>query len=275
MKINSIQRDITLKSQASVFHSDSQKLKEKHADMYGRGMNTDYCGSFTGKSEAATSFLDKILKSNWFGKFTQYSSDHNISTSALIALVLAGIMRPAAIMALPGDKDKEDKIYASGHAMASGIIGFIFSTALTMPLDEAVTKMFGKNGEKFARKNKTFQKLTEQIKNLEAEEAAKTISEENAKLLKNLRAKKGALKTLVKNIPDWIIGVPRAMLTIALIPQILKYVFGVEKKKKPQEPPKDLANNKMQEQSKQEKVEMTSIKLDEKPVFAQFKGGVQ
>ena len=266
MKINSIQRDITLKTGTSGFHSDSPNRREKCAGMceVKRGYNTDYCGSFTGKSEAATSFLDKILKSNWFGRFTKYSSDHNISTSALIALVLAGVMRPAAIMALPGDKDKEDKIYASGHAMASGIIGFLFSTALTMPLDEAVTKMFGKNGEKFAQKNKTFQKLTEQIKDLEAKETGKTISEEGAKKLKNLRAKKGALKTLVKNIPDWLIGVPRAMLTIALIPPILKYVFGVEKKKKPEQ--KVLADN-AQEQ-------ISTVKFDEKPVFAAFKGGV-
>ena len=270
MKINSIQRDITLKASAFGFHSDSPNLKEKHADMceIKRGNNTDYCGSFTGKSEAATSFLDKILKSNWFGKFTKYSSDHNISTSALIALVLAGIMRPATIMALPGDKDKEDKIYASGHAMASGIIGFVFSTILTSPLDEAVNKMFGKNGEKFALKNKKFQKLTQEIKALEIEEKAKTITEENLKKLKSKRAQKGALRTLVKNIPDWIIGVPRAMLTIALIPPILKYVFGVEKKKKPQEPPKE--NN-----IQQAKIETSTVKLDEKPVFAAFKGGVQ
>ena len=28
--------------------------------------------------------------------------------------------------------------------------------------------------------------------------------------------KRAALSTLVKNIPDWVIGVPRAILTIAL-----------------------------------------------------------
>ncbi|MBO6088148.1 hypothetical protein J6P92_07400 [bacterium] len=273
MKINSIQRDITLKAASSGLYSEAPNHREKSiAGMckINKGYNADNCGSFTGKSETATSFLDKILKSNWFGKFTKYSSDHNISTSALIALVLAGIMRPAAIMALPGDKDKEDKIYASGHAMASGIIGFIFSTAVTMPLDEAVNKMFGKNGEKFARKNKTFQKMSKEIADLEVLEKAKTISEENAKKLKNLRAKKGALRTLVKNIPDWLIGVPRAMLTIALIPPILKYVFGVEKKKKPAEQSQVLANS--QEQAK---IETQTVKLDEKPVFAAFKGGVK
>ena len=36
------------------------------------------------------------------------------------------------------------------------------------------------------------------------------------------------------NISEWVIAIPRAMLTIALIPPILKYVFHVEKKPKAQ-----------------------------------------
>lgn len=264
MKINSIQRDITLKSQASGFHSGSPKLKEKHADMCGRGMNTDYCGSFTGKSEAATSFVDKVMKSNLFGKFTKYSEEHNVATSALIALVLAGILRPATIMALPGDKDKEDKIYASGHAIASGIIGFIVSTIVTSPFDESIKKIFEKdeNGNRIHGRKK-FEQLNKDIEELKKKPV---LTELEKQTLENLKGKRGALKTFVKWIPDWVIGVPRAMLTIALIPPILKYVFGLEKKKK--EPPKE-------DNMQQANIETSNIKLDEKPVFAAFKGGVQ
>ena len=39
-----------------------------------------------------------------------------------------------------------------------------------------------------------------------------------------------------KNVPDWFIAIPRAALTIALIPPILKYVFGIEKKKSASQP---------------------------------------
>ena len=39
------------------------------------------------------------------------------------------------------------------------------------------------------------------------------------------------LELQMKNITDWVIAIPRSMLTIALIPPILKYVFGLEKKK--------------------------------------------
>ena len=73
-------------------------------------------------------------QANWFGKLAKYAEEHNISASALIALVLAGVMRPATILSLPGKEDKEDKIYAAGHAIASGIIGFLVSTAVTSHL---------------------------------------------------------------------------------------------------------------------------------------------
>lgn len=279
MKINSIQRDISLKQGGSGLRSNFDRSREKHnAGLCDntRGYNAEYCGSFAGKSEAATSFLDKILKSNWFGRFAEYAYDHNISTSALIALVLAGVMRPATIMALPGDKDKEDKIYASGHAIASGIIGFVLSTAITSPFDESIKKVF--NPELGFAKG-SFKEMNEKIGSLEAKKTAKEITEEARQELKSLTKKKAALDTLMHNAPDWIIGVPRAILTIALIPPILKYVFGIEKKKKKTAPDAQQAqsvqnvNIAQPEQSKQSA--QSNQDFIEKPVFSAFKGGVK
>lgn len=259
MKINSIQRDIALKQGTSGFRSELSNYRGKeHVNICDRGYSANYCGSFTGKSEAATSFLDKILKSKWFNKLTPYTFLHNISASALAGLLMAGIMRPATIMSLSGKKDKEDNIYASGHAMASGIMGFLVSTAITSPFDESIKKVF--DDKKFARGK--FKEIDEKIAKLSAEKEAKTISEEAKKELKILTNRRSALNTFVKNIPDWIIGVPRAMLTIALIPPILKYVFGLEKKKK---------SAPQQEQVAQ------APKMDfiNKGVFKAIKGGVQ
>lgn len=259
MKINSVQRDIALKQGTSGLRSELTNFREKNgANMCDRGYNANYCGSFTGKSKPAATFLDKILKSGWFGKFAKYSYEHNISTSALIALVLAGIMRPATIMALPGKKDKDDKVYASGHAMASGIIGFIVSTAVTSPFDESIKKVFDQ--KKFARG--AFKSMDEKIAKLSAQKEAKTITDTAKKELKALTKKRDALNVLVKNIPDWLIGVPRAMLTIALIPPILKYVFGLEKKKKPAP-------------DAQKPVEVPKMDFIDKDVFKTVKGGVQ
>lgn len=261
MKINSIQRDIALKQGNSGLRSESRNYREKiGANMCDRGYdNADFCGSFTGKSKTATSFLDKILKSGWFGKFAKYSYEHNISTSALIALVLAGIMRPATIMALPGKKDKEDKIYASGHAMASGIIGFAVSTAVTSPFDESIKKVFDQ--KKFTRGK--FADMDKRIAELAVLKENNKLTDATRQELKALTRKRDALNVLVKNIPDWLIGVPRAMLTIALIPPILKYVFGLEKKKKAAAPSETKAQ------------EMPKMDFIEKDVFKNIKGGVQ
>lgn len=194
-----------------------------------RGYNISFSGGLQGKSVAAANSLsDKLFGSEAFGKLLEKAHKHNIITNALVALVLAGVLRPATILALPGDKDREDKIYAAGHALASGIIGFAVSMALTSPLDSAINKLYDNKKDFFG--SKTLQELQAKIKEKEAIKA--TLDDAGKKELKELYNKKAALKTLVKNVPDWIISVPRAVLTIALIPPILKYVFGVEKKKK-------------------------------------------
>ena len=102
-----------------------------------------------------------------------------------------------------------------------------------------------------------------------AEKDAGTITKEAKATLKAMSKKRAALSTLVKNIPDWVIGVPRAILTIALIPPILKYVFGVEKKKKPKPEQENNVNNTVN------KMETPQMDFIEKPAFQQFKGGVK
>lgn len=300
MKINSTQRDMTLKEGKFRLRSGSQHYREKNnAGVYenNRGYSTDYCGSFTGKSEAAATVMKKggILTSTWFNKLLTCSKKHNVSTSALVALVLAGVLRPAMIMTLPGEKDKEDKIYASGHSMASAILGFIASVILTSPLDTAVENLFNNNGylktsneddgklvtEKLkdnTEKPKVFSKKLTKIGRIEKsleqranlrDEAGKIINRKSRELFKAMNRHRDALNTLLKMIPDFIISVPRAILTIALIPPILKYVFGVEKKKAPEQ---QKENNNMQPQN-------TKMDFIDKPVFQEVinglgKGGV-
>ncbi len=290
MKVSRLQHDITLNQGASRLHSEPQNFREKNTGAYdnNRGYNTGYNGSFTGKSETAVNTMKKggILTSRWFNKLLTYTNDHNVATSALVALGLAGVLRPATIMALPGKKDKEDKIYASGHSMASAILGFVASVIVTSPLDGAVKKLFScdgylkdKDGNKIKDskgKPKVFSKklveLIEKEKSLEKEanlrdSAGKIINKAARESYKAVKRHRAALETLSKNIPDWVIAVPRSILTIALIPPILKYVFGVEKKKKvaQSEPPKE--TNNMQQQPPMDFVN--------KPVFQQMKGGVQ
>ncbi len=290
MRITKLQRDITLNQGTSRLHSEPQNFREKTKGAYdnNRGYSANYDGSFTGKSEAAVNVAKKsgIFTKKWFNKFLTYTNDHNVATSALVALGLAGVMRPATILALPGKKDKEDKIYASGHSMASAILGFVASVIVTSPLDGAVKKIFGSDGylkdkdgniiKDKEGKPRIFSKklfeLAEQEKALEAkanarDEAGRIIDKASRAAYKAVKRHRAALETLVKNIPDFVIAIPRSILTIALIPPILKYVFGVEKKKKPEqtEAPKDTNNM----------TTPTNMDFIDKPAFKEFKGGVQ
>lgn len=298
-----------------------------------------FSGSFTGKSETAAKVMKRSLfRSERFNKFLDYVDAHNIITSSLVALVFAGVLRPATILSLPGKKDKDDKIYASGHSLASALMGFAFSLLITTPLDQAVKKLFdkGKVGskhldelntdieklqtklykktlddmksegeitkEQFEKINTKFiEKLKENADEIKTRTAAakpvddmlEEIFEEekisskfhtmkdkfkalgktekystDAKKLKDLINTKLAYKTLIKNLPDWIIAIPRAALTIALIPPILKYVFGLEKKKAPE---------KVEIQPETKQTEKPEVKEDDiifnRPAFEDFNIG--
>ena len=118
--------------------------------------------TFSGSQEksvaAANTLMGKILKSSAFNWLSYFSGAHNIASSALISLFLAGLLRPAATVALPGKSDKDDKIYAAGHSMASAVMGFVFSTIVTSPLDSG-SKFMLDDGKKMNKSD--FAKMSE------------------------------------------------------------------------------------------------------------------
>ncbi|MDR1327889.1 MAG: hypothetical protein LBJ74_05735 [Heliobacteriaceae bacterium] len=213
MKISSIQRNISLKqgggnpkllgdervNAPGLFREKERSEQKYSAGVCEEGITNNFSGSFTGKPGAAV----KLFDSKRFNSFLEFVDAKQVSAYALTALFFAGILRPFTLVTLSDKKNKENNIYASAHSVASGVLGFASSYAITTPLDKAV---------------KAWQKSNPVAK-----------------------AHQGALTTLVKNLPDWFISVPRAMLTIALIPPILKYVFGIEKKKKSAQP--EIAQN--------------------------------
>ena len=291
MKVSTVQRDISLKQGSLMPQKKSSEFREKSTGANkdeNRGYSANYGGSFTGKSETAANAMKKggILASGWFNKLLACSNDHNIATSAFVALGLAGVCRPFAILALPGKKDKEDKIYAAGQAVASAIIGFVASVLVTSPLDGAIKKLFA-NGDGTLKdkdgniikdsdgKPKIFsKKLSELLKKEKELEKRANARDAMGKIIdraarteyKAIQRHRAALDTLAKNIPDFVIAVPRSIVTIALIPPILKYLFGVEKKKKTEQT--TMNNNPAQNSS-------LSMDFVNKEVFNKFKGGVQ
>lgn len=149
-----------------------------------------------------TNFFNRILTSEKTRKVLETAGGKQALFQASFALVLTCGFRPLSILLMPSKKNKDDQKYASAHSIASGVIGFIITSVLLAPFNNAFKKVQTK-----------LKDMIEKGNYLKNEEAADTA------------------KIFVGRLTDWVPAIPKGILTIALIPPILKYVFGIEKKK--------------------------------------------
>lgn len=153
----------------------------------------------------STEISPRLYKKQWFHNFLQMADDSQAVFGALFALILTGVFRPATIMALPGNKkNADDKKYAAAHSIASGVIAYGISLIISQPLSKAMEKI-EKNPDRF-------------------------LKDEKLAYLRKSRAFNAA-RQHVNILHEAVLAPPRAAITIALIPIILKYLFGLEKKK--------------------------------------------
>lgn len=231
------------------FRENSADLCEKKSVYRG------YNGSFTGNQAAVNSFnnlgntfFDKLFRSNKFQKLVEVFENKTVVASTLVALVVAGVARPLTNLAMASDKDREDSIYAASHAISSAVVGFVISSIIMAPFDKAFRKI--------KEDPKKFLKGLEEL--LDVSEIGKR------KLEKSKPYKK--ISKVAQMIPDTLIlGVPKAMLTIALIPPILG-LFGVKK-----------GHKKAAQQAQQAQTENTQYdkNLIQNSAFDMIKGGVK
>lgn len=159
--------------------------------------------------------LSSSKVSKWFytsdnvKKFLEFVERKQLIFDAAFALILTCILRPASIVLIPGDKNKDDQKYAAAHSIASGVIGFAISNIIFTPVSNGIKK------------------LTDGIKT----NPEKFIKNPTSYLLKDDKKCLKTAKTYLDRLPDVVCSIPKGILTIALIPPILKYVFGMEKKK--------------------------------------------
>lgn len=157
--------------------------------------------TFSGLSSSKKPF--NIYTNGALKHFLRMADEQQPLFNATFSLLLTCLLRPASIMALPSDKKNyDDKKYAATQSIASGIISYIFSQIIFSPIADGMKKIL-KNPEDFLKESNLLRKSKE------AREA-------------------GA--TLVKMVPEAILAAPRAAVTVALIPVVLKYIFGWEKK---------------------------------------------
>ena len=207
-----------------------QKPKEGSADNCTKersmGKNVDR-GYNSGSSVSFGSAANFSLKA--LNKLNELCSENAPVAVSLIALFYAAGLRPLAIMSLPGKKDKDDKMYASGHAIASGVIGYVFSSIVMHPFakgSELIKKEAGIITDRISQAKGQGQKLTpkELIKDL------KYLNEKFINIFcktKDGKVTKFQTKLFEKTIkilefaPDtFFFGMIKAVLTIALIPPI-------------------------------------------------------
>ena len=218
MKLNSLHFDNSLKQG---YHS-GYIIKDNTVGN-DRGYNSvAFSGSGASKktSEAAAKVFenlgekwsDKLFRKKWFQKFVEIFENKTVVAQSLVSLGVAGVLRPATNMAMAGKDDREDAMYAASHAIASAVIGFVVSSIVMAPFDKAFRK-FKDNPKKY----------------LSGLENVFGIKEIGKRKLEKSSAYKNITK-VAQMIPDTIVmGIPKALMTIALIPPILKYVFGLEK----------------------------------------------
>lgn len=271
MNIDSIKIYPAAVTQTKGKHDTNRNVLEYGREFTGESVNNNrklnrgyQSGSLTSvKNNEAVTFgsaataAEIVVKDSNLDKFFKLCDKHTVIAQNLVALLLAAGPRPAAIMLMPGVKDKEDRIYASGHAIASAVIGFGFSSLVMYPLGQAAEKAkkilrSAKNGDA-----KTLSENT--IKNIKNMFNVKNLDElEHSKAFKNVTK-------IADMAPDvFIFGIAKAILTVKLIKPIMKYVFGLEKK--------DKTNNQNQPTAQKTFGNMVGIV---KPEIQKFAGGLK
>lgn len=258
MKINSVQYDRSLKQG---YHSDTGNpagIAKEYSAGVRNNNNTGYNVAFSGSGASKTSkaaakvfnnlgstVTDKMFRSEKFKKLVEVFEEKTVVAQALVALIVAGVLRPATNMAMAGKNDREDSMYAAAHAISSAVIGFVVSSIVMAPFDKAFKKI-----------------KAEPKKYLNGLEDMLGVKEIGKRKLEKSKPYKNISK-VAQMIPDSIVlGIPKAMLTIALIPAILKYVFGWERKPKGGQKP--VQNN---------TVMAYAQNFLNNPAFDKFKGG--
>ena len=163
-----------------------------------------------------------------------------------VALIVAGGLRPATNIAMANPQDREDCYHAATHSISSGVVGFGVTCSVMKPFTDAVSK-FKKNPGKYLKPEMA---------------SIYNIPELGPRKVQGSRIFKATCK-MTEMIPEIIIGVPKAMLTIALIPPILKYCFGIEKKSK---------HENVQPALEVAKIQKDSVKDSEKQTSPNFTG---
>ncbi len=164
-----------------------------------------------GKEVSFGGVLEKIVSSKGFETVAKFAAEKPAVFNSASSLVLAGALRPATIMLLPGkgENAKKNKATAAAHAISSAVIGFAITSTVMKPISAGLKKVMG-NTEKYLPK------------------------------LSKKMAENPAFATGVNKIlsfgPDILLAIPRAILTTKLSSIVKEKLFDRKKPEAVQQP---------------------------------------
>ncbi len=207
---------------------NNEVLKRRSRDKFGSGNERSSVPDYDGKrmlpslsvSECDSVSLRKRMNKSaslCFGGFfnskvlhktLEYASDNGAVLGAAVAAFTSVILRPATILALP-NVEKENKQYACTKSIASSLLGYGILYTVTKPIATALKKI-NKEPAKYLT-DATMKRLSE---------AGKSLTSSKKYML--------ATKTFSMG-SDFAFAIPKAILTVALIPPIMSLIFGKKK----------------------------------------------
>lgn len=192
----------------------------------------------------------KFLTSQRLKDWARRAAESPAVFESAYAAILACMIRPATIIALPSKKNKDDQKYAASHSIASGAIGYIAALLIYSPISAAVKKVEEKPTEFISPEKERFNYLGE---------------------LKDGKLNGSRFNVASKYfnmIPKFLVAVPLSIATIALIPPILKYVLGYKKSN-------DKKANIEQQIQDYSLINFKSSNEKQKKAFQNFTGGLK
>lgn len=168
----------------------------------------------------------RIASNKKFNAVLDFAEQNETQIKAALALGLAGILKPICVLAMPG-AEKEDKQFTATKNCISAFLGYILSCAILNPISSGVNRFMDNPAEFLGEKNELVQRFAEDKK-----EVFKLQKFKDRWCSKYKMNESGAFKTTYKNALGIFVAPAKAALTIALMPLVLKFLFGDTKKKK-------------------------------------------
>lgn len=146
-----------------------------------------------------------IYKNKTLKKGLEFAADNGALFAAGTSLCLSTIVRPLSILSAP-KTDKENRKIACAKSVASSVVGFFVMLGATLPISKSIKKI-NKKPEKYLKSST--------IKNLK--DSSKPLSSSKAYQFTTQLFKLGI---------SALTAVPKAMITCALIPPIMGFLFN-------------------------------------------------